>query len=214
MSESRVTTIESALETGKGLSCPVLAQDVWRLEPGSSRRGTGPATLFAFAGSGTLRTAGDEHAFRAETGAVVEDGFDVAAEAEPLVVLSVKTPPATATGKRVVHFGDVEPEPAGIGRFFRLLAQSSAATQFVGIIPSGRAKMHNHPYDELACVLEGDGILHWHEGPSVPVGRGSLIYFPRLVFHSLENTRGETLRIMGVFHPAGSPADRVEVLDY
>jgi mannose-6-phosphate isomerase-like protein (cupin superfamily) len=74
--------------------------------------------------------------------------------------------------------------------------------------------MHNHPYDEVAFVVEGEGVLHWDDGRDDPVGAGSCIFFPRLVFHSLENTGASNLRIMGVFHPAGSPADRVAVLDY
>jgi mannose-6-phosphate isomerase-like protein (cupin superfamily) len=82
------------------------------------------------------------------------------------------------------------------------------------VIPPGRAKMHNHPYDELAWLVEGGGHLHWHEGESELIGRGSQIFFPRLVFHSVENEGGAPMRIMGVFRPAGSPADRVAVLDY
>jgi mannose-6-phosphate isomerase-like protein (cupin superfamily) len=74
--------------------------------------------------------------------------------------------------------------------------------------------MHNHPYDELAYVVEGEGVLHWEDGTSMPVAAGSCIYFPRLVFHSLENVGDPPIRIMGVFHPAGSPADRVAELDY
>ena len=206
-------TIERALEQGDALSCAVLAQHVWRLVGGKPHRGRLTGQLFAFAGAGTLRVGGEEHAFAAETGAFVDGDFELEA-ADELVVVAVTTPPAEGVGARVVRFDDVEAESAGIGRFFRLLAESSAATQFVGLVPPGRANMHNHPYDELACVLEGEGVLHWHEGESTPVGRGSLIYFPRLVFHSLENTGAGELRIMGVFHPAGSPADRVQVLDY
>jgi mannose-6-phosphate isomerase-like protein (cupin superfamily) len=131
-----------------------------------------------------------------------------------LELVVVGAPRAELRSERVVSYRGGEAEDAGIGREFRLLVESSEATQFIGVIPPGRAKMHNHPYDELAWLVEGEGLLHWHQGESVPVSRGSRIYFPRLVFHSLENTRGTPMRIMGVFHPAGSPADRVEVLDY
>ena len=67
--------------------------------------------------------------------------------------------------------------------------------------------MHNHPYDEVVYVVEGEGVLHWEDGTDVPVRAGSCIFFPRLVFHSLENTGTTELRIMGVIRPADSPAD-------
>jgi mannose-6-phosphate isomerase-like protein (cupin superfamily) len=225
MSAGSVTTLDDALRTavdGRAptLACPVLEQEVRRLDPGTRRadRLAGRSeVLFVFAGQGTLRVADEEHSLAPDTGVFLSDGEAVEVEAigsEPLVYLAVSTAPAESTSERVVRFDEVDAEPAGIGRYFRMLAQCSQATQFVGLVPPGRANMHNHPYDEIACVIEGEGVLHWHEGPSIPVGRGSVIYFPRLVFHSLENTGSDALRIMGVFHPAGSPADRVEVLDY
>ena len=225
MAAGEVTTLDDALRTAGSdraptLSCPVLAQEVWRLEPGARRheRLQGRSeVLFVMSGEGTLKIDGREHPLAAEAGAFVaadEELEVVAGGDEPLVLLAVTTAPAAPDGPRVVAYGDVSAESAGIGRYFRMLAQCSVATQFVGLVPPGRANMHNHPYDEIACVVEGEGVLHWHEGASVRVGRGSVIYFPRLVFHSLENTGTSELRIVGVFHPAGSPADRVEVLDY
>ena len=56
----------------------------------------------------------------------------------------------------------------------------------------------------------GAGAVHWEDGTSVAVARGSCIHFPRLVSHSLENRGSSPLRVMGVFHPAGSPAARVD----
>ena len=53
---------------------------------------------------------------------------------------------------------------AGIGREFRLLACSSRRRSSSGVVPPGRAKMHNHPYDEVAYVVEGEGVLHWEDG--------------------------------------------------
>lgn len=224
MSAGGVTTVEAAVRSGNGrartLACAALEQHVWHLSPGTRRtdRLAGRSeVLFVLAGVGTLRVNGDEHPLVPETGAFVAEGEELELEAEgdeALVLLAVTTPPADGDGRRAVRFADVPAESAGIGRYFRLLAQCSEATQFVGIVPPGRAKMHNHPYDEIACIIEGEGMLHWHEGDSIPVGAGSVIAFPRLVFHSLENLGTTDLRIMGVLHPAHSPADRVEVLDY
>lgn len=225
MAAGAVTTVEEALAAagdGKAttLVCPVLEQRVSRLGPGE-RRGrrleSRSAVLFVTAGEGRLRIGEQDHALAPETAVFVADGDEVEAEntgAGDLDIVAVLAPPAERTGPRVVRYSEQEAEPAGIGREFRLLADCSQATQFIGVIPPGRAKMHNHPYDELAYVVEGDGVLHWEDGTSVPVGAGSCIYFPRLVFHSLENVGERPIRIMGVFHPAGSPADRVAELDY
>lgn len=94
-------------------------------------------------------------------------------------------------------------------RRFRVLfgpgSGCDAATQFVGEIPPGRAPEHSHPYDEVVLVLEGTGVLH--AGPaSQPLIPGSCVHLPPGEAHCLENTGASTLRVLGVFHPGGSPA--------
>jgi quercetin dioxygenase-like cupin family protein len=94
-------------------------------------------------------------------------------------------------------------------RRFRVLfgpgSGCDAATQFVGEIPPGRAPEHSHPYDEVVLVLEGTGVLH--AGPaSQPLTPGSCVHLPPGQAHCLENTGAGTLRVLGVFHPGGSPA--------
>ena len=220
MDAGQVTTAAAARADGAGttLRSRALVQQILRVRAGEPApdASLGPALLFVAAGAGTLRLNGEEHRLRPDTGAFVSEADEVEITSEePLELVRVQVPSgAEAASARVVSLADQEAESAGIGREFVLLAACSEATQFVGFVPPGRAKMHNHPYDELAYVVEGDGIVHWHDGSSVPVGSGSCIHFPRLVFHSLENVGRTTLRIMGVFHPAGSPADRVAVLDY
>ena len=198
------------------LAAPALEQRVLRARRVELAPGDASKIVFVASGSGVLRVDGEVHALEPESGAYVGPGETAAVESTDgeLELVVVRTARAELQGERVVSYSEREAEDAGIGREFRLLVESSQATQFIGVIPPGRAKMHNHPYDELAWLVEGEGVLHWHEGASHPVSRGSRIYFPRLVFHSLENTGGAPMRIMGVFHPAGSPADRVEVLDY
>jgi mannose-6-phosphate isomerase-like protein (cupin superfamily) len=202
--------------SGTTLAAPGLEQRVvttarLELEPGDRSE-----VVFVASGRGVLRIEGEEHALEPDTGAYVGPGETATLEAEggELELVIVTAPPAELRSPRVVRYSEQEAEDAGIGRWFRLLVETSETTQFVGVIPSGRAKMHNHPYDELAWLLEGEGQLHWHEGESVPLARGSQIFFPRQVFHSVENQGGEPMRIMGVFRPAGSPADRVTVLDW
>ena len=198
------------------LAAPGLEQRVLTVPRIELAPGEGSDVLFLASGTAALRVDGEEHALEPETGAFVGPGQTATVESTDgeLELVVVRTPAAELRGERVVRYREREAADAGIGREFRLLVESSQMTQFVGLIPPGRARMHNHPYDELAWLIEGEGVLHWHEGESVPVSRGSRIFFPRLVFHSLENTLSTTMRIMGVFHPAGSPADRVEVLDY
>ena len=202
--------------SGTTLAAPGLEQRVLTTTRAELEPGDRSEVLYVASGRGVLRSAGEEHALEPETGAFVGPGESAIVEADEdefeLVVVSA--PAAELRSSRVVRYSEGESEDAGIGRWFRLLVETSETTQFVGVIPPGRAKMHNHPYDELAWLVEGEGRLHWHEGESVPLAKGSQIFFPRLVFHSVENQGGAPMRIMGVFRPAGSPADRVAVLDY
>jgi mannose-6-phosphate isomerase-like protein (cupin superfamily) len=201
---------------GSTLAAPELQQHVMttaRLEIALSEAS---GIAFIASGEGVLRVGGEEHPVETETGIYVGAGEEAVLEASSgeLELVLTRTPPAELRSERVVRYREQESEDAGIGRWFRLLTITSETTQFMGVIPPGRAKMHNHPYDELAWLVEGEGQLHWHEGESEPIARGSRIFFPRLVFHSVENQGGAPMRIMGVFRPAGSPADRVAVLDY
>jgi quercetin dioxygenase-like cupin family protein len=87
-----------------------------------------------------------------------------------------------------------------------------AATQFVGEIPPGRAPPHSHTYDEVVLVLAGEGVLH--AGPADrPLAPGSCVHLPPGQPHCLENTGRATLRVLGVFHPGGSPAAKVTAPD-
>lgn len=201
---------------GSTLAAPGLEQRVLTTARLELAPGDGAEIVFVASGDGVLRVGGEQHPVATETGAFVGAGEEAVLEAASgeLELVVVGTPAARLESERVVRYRDQENEDAGIGRWFRLLVTTSETTQFVGVIPPGRAKMHNHPYDELAWLVEGGGHLHWHEGESEPIARGSRIFFPRLVFHSVENEGGAPMRIMGVFRPAGSPADRVAVLDY
>jgi mannose-6-phosphate isomerase-like protein (cupin superfamily) len=198
------------------LAAPALEQRILRVGRAEFAPDEASEMLFVAAGNATLKVDDDVHELEPETGAYVGPGESATLESRDgeLELVVVRAPRAELRSQRVVSYRGGDAEDAGIGREFRLLVESSEATQFIGVIPPGRAKMHNHPYDELAWLVEGEGMLHWKDGDSVPVGRGSRIFFPRLVFHSLENTGDSPMRIMGVFHPAGSPADRVEVLDW
>jgi mannose-6-phosphate isomerase-like protein (cupin superfamily) len=98
-------------------------------------------------------------------------------------------------------------------RTFKLLVNrdlgAKRVTQFIGVIPQGRAPMHHHTYEEAIYIIEGHGVV-WSEDGSAEFGPGSSIYLPRGVSHSLENTGTGNIRLLGVFHPSGSPASRYE----
>ena len=85
----------------------------------------------------------------------------------------------------------------------------SAATQFVGEIPPGRAPEHTHTYDEVVLVLAGEGVLHAGAADH-PLAAGSCVHLRPGQPHCLENTGRGTLRVLGVFHPGGSPASKQE----
>ncbi len=84
---------------------------------------------------------------------------------------------------------------------------SVQVTQFVGSIPPGRAPDHYHLYEEVLCILEGEGAM-WAGTSQTPIAAGSCIFLPRGQMHCVENRGPGELRLMGVFYPAGSPAVR------
>ena len=100
---------------------------------------------------------------------------------------------------------DCEPERTGDREFRVLLSSGLTITQFAGLIPPGRAPEHQHAYDEVVHVLAGRGVVHLRSGDT-PIEPGTVIYLPPQAPHCLENTGQDPLRVLGVFHPAGSPA--------
>jgi quercetin dioxygenase-like cupin family protein len=110
----------------------------------------------------------------------------------------------------VVDLEAVELGTATAGRSFLLGATPdcgcNSVTQFVGLIPPGRAPDHFHRYDEVIYVLEGEGLLEIG-GEQAPLRPGSCVHLPRTLVHALANTGSSELRVLGVFRPAGSPAE-------
>ncbi|MDX6472934.1 MAG: hypothetical protein QOK22_1750, partial [Gaiellaceae bacterium] len=73
-------------------------------------------------------------------------------------------------------------------------------------IPVGRAPEHFHTYEEVVYVLEGEGTVHVG-GESAPLRPGSCIHLPARLVHCLENAGPGVMQVVGVFRPAGSPAE-------
>jgi mannose-6-phosphate isomerase-like protein (cupin superfamily) len=79
-------------------------------------------------------------------------------------------------------------------------------TQFVGFIPPGRAPEHFHLYDEVGYILGGEGAFHVGD-ESAPLRPGSCFHLPARLVHCLENHGPGEMQVLGVFRPAGSPAE-------
>lgn len=204
------------------IGCRNVTQRVLRFAAGRSapRRADCEEVWFVAAGRGTLLLDGRRLELEPEAGVLLEPGatwvLDNPGEGE-LVVVAVQVPgersrrrgggwaPLLRLAERpVMTTGD---------RQFRILVDPGigcrGVTQFVGWIPPGRAPTHHHSYEEVVYVLEGEGLLHL-EGSTRPIGAGSCLHLPPPVEHCLENTGTAPLRVLGVFHPAGSPASKTE----
>jgi peroxiredoxin Q/BCP len=204
----------------KSAGCERLEQRIMRFAPGRSKPRGDPGkqeVLYVASGTGTLHLDGVPHVLQPDMGAFVAAGESYEIENEgpdDLVLVSVLAPQESAPGERrtvTVRYGDRSALPASPNREFRYLVDHEAGchdvTQFVGVIPPGRAPLHSHTYDEIVYVIEGEGILHMNDRES-PLEPGSSVHLPPLREHSLENTGARPMRVLGVFHPAGDPASR------
>jgi quercetin dioxygenase-like cupin family protein len=193
--------------------CPEFEQRLLRFDgPSQERRnGAEDEVLYVLRGS-CEATIGDERATLEEgTAAYVARGtawrVDGADGLELLSVL-VRDPLPSDAPHAVLHGG--ARAGATAGRQFTLLATPEAGcasvTQFVGYIPPGRAPDHYHLYDEVVYVLEGDGELHIGD-EDAPLRPGASVHLPARLVHCLENSGPGEMRVLGVFRPAGSPAE-------
>jgi mannose-6-phosphate isomerase-like protein (cupin superfamily) len=159
-----------------------------------------------------------EHSLEPDTGAYVASGEEYELEnpgPEELVVVVVEAPHENGApidpSRRTVRYADQPVLEAGADREFRYLVNQDVGcldvTQFVGVIPPGRAPTHSHLYDEIVYIIDGEGILHIG-GQERAIGPGSAMHLPPLAEHCLENTGKGSMRVLGVFHPSGDPASR------
>jgi mannose-6-phosphate isomerase-like protein (cupin superfamily) len=134
-------------------------------------------------------------------------GYRCTARAGELEILAitVRAEAGDGPGLHAVKLADCAVERTGDREFRVLLSAGLSITQFAGMIPPGRAPEHQHTYDEVVHVLAGQGVVHLG-GADADIGPGTSIYLPPHQPHCLENTGAETLQVLGVFYPAGSPA--------
>ena len=182
------------------------------------RNQEGEEVLYVVRGGGAGDIDGQRYELEPGAGVFIPPGsvyqIENSSDAE-LEIVGVCCPELTDNApvgrpKHVVREHDQKAIATG-DRTFKLLINQDAGcrhvTQFIGVIPPGRAPMHHHTYEEAIYIIEGEGRL-WTETGSADFKPGSSIYLPRGVSHSLENTGETNIRLLGVFHPSGSPAAR------
>jgi quercetin dioxygenase-like cupin family protein len=194
-----------------GSGCDVFTQRLVRGGEGERRDATADEVLYVLEGAGSARTGGEEHALRAGSAVFAARGtsWSLAGDLSAVSVL-VHEPEPASRPFAVLQLTDTERDSATAGREFVLGATPEAGcasvTQFLGLIPVGRAPDHFHTYDEVIYVLEGEGYLEI-DGEQAPVTAGTCIHLPSRTVHCLANTGEREMRVLGVFRPAGSPAE-------
>jgi mannose-6-phosphate isomerase-like protein (cupin superfamily) len=214
--ERSADDVETRQLFGATRGCGEFEQRVLRFAGRSEARSDAQRdeVLYALSGSGDITIGGERSSFATGTAAYVAAGTEWHVdEADELVLLSVlveKPLPANGTTHAVIELAAEQTSVATAGREFRLLATPAvgcgSVTQFVGYIPVGRAPDHFHKYDEVVSVLEGEGAAHIGDD-STPLRPGSSVHLPARLVHSLENVGPGVMQVLGVFRPAGSPAE-------
>jgi mannose-6-phosphate isomerase-like protein (cupin superfamily) len=208
--------VETHALFGSATQCDEFEQRLLRFAERSESRSdpVRDEVLYVLSGSGTATIGGESASLGVGSAAYVAAGNAWQVDdADELVVLSVLVEeplPPDGTTHAVVDLAAEQTRGATSGRQFRLLATPevgcASVTQFVGYIPVGRAPDHFHKYDEVVYVLEGEGALHI-DGESAPLRPGSSVHLPARLVHCLENVGPGEMRVLGVFRPAGSPAE-------
>jgi quercetin dioxygenase-like cupin family protein len=166
--------------------------------------------VYVLGGTGRVTVGGEAHEVRAGVSVFVSRGTPWSAEGDARGVSVLIHEPEPSTGHAVLDLEAVETGSATAGREFLLGATPevgcASVTQFVGLVPPGRAPDHFHTYDEVIYILEGEGMLEI-DGEQAPLRAGSCVHLPARLVHCLANTGESELRLLGVFRPAGSPAE-------
>ncbi len=203
-----------AIQSDDGRTTDLFAVGVFsqrlRTLTGDQRADDCDEVLYVLSGSGRLRVGDAEHELRPGLAIFVAAGEEWSAQGDARALSVLVHDPEPTTGHAVIDLEAAEQRTATAGRQFVLGATPAcgclSATQFVGLVPPGRAPDHFHRYDEVIYVLAGSGVLEI-AGETAPLRPGTCVHLPRRLVHCLANTGDEELRLLGVFRPAGSPAE-------
>lgn len=198
-----------------GRDCAVFTQRVLRFTGDSGARFDHESddVLYVLEGTGTLVVDDVDYELAPGTAAFVQPGESwsiVGADRLSILSVLVHDPEPATSACTVIDLAASERQSATAGRQFVLGAGPghgcASVTQFIGLIPPGRAPDHFHTYDEVLYVLEGEGLLEIG-GEQAPLRAGSCVHLPARLVHCLANTGATEMRVLGVFRPAGSPAE-------
>jgi quercetin dioxygenase-like cupin family protein len=174
------------------------------------------AVIYVVKGRGTLEVDGETYELEPGTAGFVAPNESYAIDVnEPMELVSVLAPatepPLSARRKVTVRCEDQPELEASPERRYRYLVNEDVGcadvTQFFGIVDPSKAPFHSHPYDEVGYIIEGTGIAHI-DGRETPLRAGSCFHLGPGQVHCIENSGPGEMRILGVFHPSGSPASR------
>ena len=195
------------------MRCPEFEQRLLRPESGEAERRdqTRDEVLYVLAGACSMTVGGETHDLEPGNAVFVARGTVWSVdEAHDLLVLSVLVEDPLPADTTHAIIGTGERGVATAGREFDLFAHPdsgcASVTQFVGHIPAGRAPDDFHVYDEVGYILAGEGAFHVGD-ESAPLRPGSAFHLPARLVHSLENFGPGEMQVLGVFRPAGSPAE-------
>lgn len=195
------------------VGCEPFSQRLLRFAGDSVERRTTDSdeVLYVLEGSGRATIDGAEHDLRPGTAVFVARGTSWSVDGDAVAISVLVHQPQEGSGTHaVIDLAVAERDSATAGRQFVLGATPASGcasvTQFLGLIPPGRAPDHFHTYDEVIYVLEGQGMLEI-DGEQAPLSAGSCVHLPARLVHCLANTGESEMRVLGVFRPAGSPAE-------
>ncbi len=185
---------DDVLFVRSGLGIAQVGEQELRLEPGC----------------GLLAPAGTPYRLRS----LASQPLEIVSVLSPQPGRAEDVPPSQEAGppsRLLVRESDEELLEASPERHFKLLIDprlgARFTTQFLGWVEKSKAEPHRHYYEEVICILEGEGLVHIESGTH-SIRSGSCIYLPSGAEHVVENPNPEPLKLLGVFSPAGSPANR------
>ncbi|NUR78465.1 MAG: cupin domain-containing protein [Thermoleophilia bacterium] len=177
---------------------------------GEHRDDDADAVVYVLEGTARVTIGGEVCELRPKVALFVSRGTAWSAEGDARGISVLVHEPEASSGHAVLDLDEAQKGTATAGREFvlGLTPESGCAsvTQFIGLIPPGRAPDHFHLYDEVIYVLDGEGVLEIG-GEQAALRAGSCVHLPARLVHCLANTGDSELRVLGVFRPAGSPAE-------